>query len=376
MQNKIILFLLGCTLLACNNKKYDTIIRNGIIYDGNGGSPYKADIAIQNDTIAFIGDLSKVSALNDIDGKGNAIAPGFINMMGHSEESLFQDGRAQSDIRQGVTTEIFGESSFGPLNAKMKKQLQDGQGDIKYAVTWNSLGEYMQALEKKNIACNIASFVGTGTIRQNIMGEDDIQPNPSQLDSMKLLVRQAMEEGALGDDDLDRAAESLRKLEEQVVQLCDIFELDPADLNVELGEVGTLLPKAGGYYPGQKSSNPSILELLDRLLNVGVVLEGEVDLGLAQLDLIHKKMGFIAYGSGSKSKVFEAEVQENWKDQIANTYLFETLEASQEIDFETYLKLHKKEQKQSILAPHNEFSLDFIEKENPVLVGARYYSFK
>ncbi len=198
MRTKIILFFLGCILLACNHIKYDTIIRNGMIYDGNGGSPYQVDIAIQNDTIAFIGDLSKVSASNEIDAKGNAIAPGFINMMGHSEESLFQDGRAQSDIRQGVTTEIFGESSFGPLNAKMKKQLQDGQGDIKYAVTWNSLGEFMQALEKKNIACNIASFVGTGTIRQNVMGENNLQPNPSQLNSMKLLVRQAMEEGALG----------------------------------------------------------------------------------------------------------------------------------------------------------------------------------
>ena len=198
MQNKIISLFLGCTLIACNPKNYDTIIRNGMIFDGNGGAPYQSDIAIQNDTIAFIGDLSKVSAANEIDAKGNAVAPGFINMMSHSEESLFQDGRAQSDIKQGVTTEIFGESSFGPLNAKMKKQLQDGQGDIKYAVTWNSLGEYMQALEKKNIACNIASFVGTGTVRQNVMGEDNIQPNPSQLESMKLLVRKAMEEGALG----------------------------------------------------------------------------------------------------------------------------------------------------------------------------------
>ena len=198
MQIKIILFFLCCTLIACNHTKYDTIIRNGMIFDGNGGTPYKADIAIQNDTIAFIGDLSKASASNEIDAKGNAIAPGFINMMGHSEETLFQDGRAQSDIKQGVTTEIFGESSFGPLNAKMKKQLQDGQGDIKYAVTWNSLGEYMQALEKKNIALNIATFIGTGTIRQFVIGEDNKAPSPAQLDSMKWLVQKAMEEGALG----------------------------------------------------------------------------------------------------------------------------------------------------------------------------------
>jgi N-acyl-D-amino-acid deacylase len=127
-----------------------------------------------------------------------AVAPGFINMMGHSEESLFQDGRAQSDIRQGVTTEIFTESSMAPLNAKMKKQQQDGQGDIKYTVDWNTLGEYMNVLEKKGIAINIASFVGTGAVRQYVLGEDNIAPTAAQLDSMKLLVAQAMQEGALG----------------------------------------------------------------------------------------------------------------------------------------------------------------------------------
>jgi hypothetical protein len=118
---------------------------------------------------------------------------------------------------------------------------------------------------------------------------------------MEAQVIRRMEDGILGDDDLDRAAESLRKLEEQVVQLCEIFEIDPEDLNVELGEIGTLLPKAGGYYPGQKSSNPSVLELLDRLLNVGVVLEGEVDLGLAQLDLIHAKLQLVLTSKPLKS---------------------------------------------------------------------------
>jgi N-acyl-D-amino-acid deacylase len=186
-------------LVACNPKKqYDTIIRNGMIYDGNGGEPYRADIAIQNDTIAFIGDLSAAAAKNETDAKGNAVAPGFINMMGHSEEALLQDGRSQSDTRQGVTTEIFGEFSMGPLNPKMKQQLQDGQGDIKYKVEWNSLGEYMNYLEKKGISCNIASFVGTGIVRQYVVGEDNKVPTPAQLDSMKLLVRQSMEEGALG----------------------------------------------------------------------------------------------------------------------------------------------------------------------------------
>jgi len=200
MRCTSLLFALTAILISCNQKQneYDTIIRNGMIYDGNGAEPYKGDIGINADTIAFIGDLSKASAKNEVDAKGNAVAPGFINMMGHSEESLIQDGRGQSDIRQGVTTEIFSEFSMGPLNAKMKQKAQNGQGDIKYNVEWNTLGEYMNFLEKKGISPNIASFVGTGAVREYVIGEDNIAPTPSQLDSMKLLVRQAMEEGALG----------------------------------------------------------------------------------------------------------------------------------------------------------------------------------
>jgi RimJ/RimL family protein N-acetyltransferase len=110
---------------------------------------------------------------------------------------------------------------------------------------------------------------------------------------MEAQVIRRMEAGELGEDDLDRAAESIRKLEEQIINLCNIFEIDPADLNIDLGEIGTLLPKAGGYYPGTQSANPSILELLDRLLNVGVVVEGNVDLGLAQLNLIHAKLRLV-----------------------------------------------------------------------------------
>ncbi len=185
----------GCKF---HHEEYDKIIRNGMIYDGKGGAPFKGDIGIKGDTIAFIGDLSGVSAQFSIDVNGMAVAPGFINMMGHSEESLIQDGRGQSDIRQGVTTEIFTETSMGPLNAKMKEQAQNGQGDIKYKVEWNTLGEYMNFLEKKGISPNIASFVGTDVARVFVLGEDNVAPTPAQLDSMKLLVKQAMEEGALG----------------------------------------------------------------------------------------------------------------------------------------------------------------------------------
>jgi len=197
---RVILVFAGILIAsACKQPPtYNTIIRNGLIYDGNGGEPYKADLAINADTIAFIGDLATAHAEKEIDAKGMAVVPGFINMMGHSEESLIEDGRSQSDIRQGVTTEIFTESSMGPLNPTMKKQLQNGQGDIKYKVEWKTLGEYMQFLVKKGISCNIASFVGTGAVRQYVIGEDNKAPTPAQLDSMKLLVRRAMEEGALG----------------------------------------------------------------------------------------------------------------------------------------------------------------------------------
>src|ERR1017187_10445082 len=153
MRHSFLLLIIALSQTACHQQQsYDTIIKHGTIYDGSGNKPYIADVAINADTIAFIGDLKNAHAKNELDASGKAVAPGFINMMGHSEETLFQDGRAQSDIRQGVTTEIFTESSFGPLNAKMKEQLQKGQGDIKYNVNWNTLGEYMNTLEHKDIA--------------------------------------------------------------------------------------------------------------------------------------------------------------------------------------------------------------------------------
>ena len=170
-----------------------------MIYDGNGGEPYKGDIGMVNDTIAFIGDLSNATAKNETDAKGNAVAPGFINMLSWATESLIEDGRSQSDIRQGVTLEVMGEGwSMGPLNETLKKQKQQSQGDIKYTVEWNTLGEYLKFLEKRGISCNVASFVGATTIRMNVIGEDNRDPTSAELDSMKFLVKQAMEEGAMG----------------------------------------------------------------------------------------------------------------------------------------------------------------------------------
>jgi N-acyl-D-amino-acid deacylase len=195
----LLIFIFSTLLFSCKQSNYDTIIRNGMIYDGNGGEPYKGDIAISADTIAFIGDLKNESAKNEIDAKEMAVAPGFINMLSWFNESLIQDGRSQGEIRQGVTLEVMGEGeSMGPLNAKMKERMQNGQVYIKYKVDWNTLGEYLNWLEKRGISCNVASFVGATTVREYVIGEGNRDPTPAELDSMKLLVRQAMEEGALG----------------------------------------------------------------------------------------------------------------------------------------------------------------------------------
>jgi N-acyl-D-amino-acid deacylase len=201
MKYLLLVISISVVINSCkfHHEDYDTIIRNGMIYDGSGGKPYGGDIGIRGDTIAFIGDLSNVSARISIDAKGMAVAPGFINMLSWANESLIQDGRSQADIRQGVTLEVMGEgSSMGPLNPKMKEQMLKGQEEIKYKVEWTSLGEFMRYLQKKGVSCNIASFVGATTIREYVIGEDDRDPTPAEMDSMRVLVRQAMEEGAMG----------------------------------------------------------------------------------------------------------------------------------------------------------------------------------
>src|SRR5687768_14682907 len=145
--NRFLIIITAATVFmySCKSSKdYDTIIRNGMIYDGSGNTPFAGDIGIRNDTIAFIGDLSDASAKIELDAKGMAVAPGFINMLSWATESLIQDGRSQSDIRQGVTLEVMGEGwSMGPLNDQLKKQQESSQGDIKYKIEWTSLGDYL-----------------------------------------------------------------------------------------------------------------------------------------------------------------------------------------------------------------------------------------
>jgi len=179
--------------------EYDVIIRDGLIYDGNGGSPYRGDVAISGDTIAAIGSLSDARGRVEINGSGLAVAPGFVNMLSWATESLLHDGRSQSDIRQGVTLEIMGEGeSMGPLNPAMKKDMVAQQGDLKYDVSWTTLGEYLDQLMKRGVSCNVASFIGATTVRVHELGYADRPPTAAELQRMQELVRRAMQDGALG----------------------------------------------------------------------------------------------------------------------------------------------------------------------------------
>jgi N-acyl-D-amino-acid deacylase len=181
-----------------NSALHDLVLRNGVIYDGSGLKPYPGDIAIDGDRISYVGAHRDLAGRTEIDVKGQAIAPGFINMLAHPEDSLFADGRALSDLKQGVTLEVMGEFSMGPLNQKMQRLMVEREGDIKYPVTWTTLGEYLETLERRGISPNVASFVGASTVRTYVLGEADVQPTSPQLEQMRALVREAMEDGALG----------------------------------------------------------------------------------------------------------------------------------------------------------------------------------
>ena len=178
---------------------YDVILRGGTIYTCSGAPPDIGDIAISGDTIAAIALKIEGKGKRELDVSGLAIAPGFINMLSQANESLIQDGKSQSDIRQGVTLEVMGEgASMGPLSDTLKKVMLSLEGDIKYPITWTTLGEYLDSLAARGISTNVASFVGAETIRIHELGWNNRAPTDSELDRMRALVRQAMEEGALG----------------------------------------------------------------------------------------------------------------------------------------------------------------------------------
>ncbi|MGE0537966.1 MAG: amidohydrolase family protein [Pirellulales bacterium] len=213
----------GSACGADADEPFDVVIAGGTIYDGTGGEPRQADVGIRGDRIAKLGDLSKAKARRRVDAKGLAVAPGFINMLSWATDSLLVDGRSQSDIRQGVTLEVFGEGwSMGPLSPRMKQDLRERQGDIKYEVAWTTLGEYLEHLERRGVSCNVASFVGATTVRIHAIGYEDRPPTTSELDQMRDLVRAAMEEGALGVGSSLIYAPAFYARTDELIELCKV----------------------------------------------------------------------------------------------------------------------------------------------------------
>ena len=194
------LVMLSAPLLAQPRQTdFDVIIKGGAVYDGTGGAAISADVAIKGDHIVAVGNLATSRGRVVVEARGLAVAPGFINMLSWSTESLIVDGRSQSEIRQGVTTQIMGEGeSMGPLNDRIKQRMIAEQTDIKYDIPWTGLAEYLAYLEKRGVSQNVASFIGATTIREHVIGLEDKRATPEQLEQMRELVRREMEAGALG----------------------------------------------------------------------------------------------------------------------------------------------------------------------------------
>ena len=238
---------------SSDTESYDVIIRNGTVYDGTGGKPRQADVAIRGDRIVGVGPtVAGAKAKTVIDAKGLAVAPGFINMLSWSTESLIQDGRSQSEIRQGVTTEIMGEGeSMGPINDRVREHKIREQTDIKYDITWNTLAEYLQYLEKRGVSCNVASFIGATTIREYVIGFEDKQPTPEQLDEMRELVRKEMEAGALGIGTSLIYPPAFYAKTEELIELCKVAA-----------------KYQGKYISHMRSEGNQLFEALDELLRI------------------------------------------------------------------------------------------------------------
>ena len=236
------------------NATYDLLIRNGLVYDGSGATPKEMDVAVKGDrVVALLPRASDADAVSVIDAKGQAVAPGFINVLSWATESLIADGRGMSDTLQGVTLEVFGEGwSMGPLDPDMKAEAQKRQGDIKYPIDWTTLGEYLEYLERRGITPNVASFVGATTVRMHELGQADVQPDAEELERMRELVRAAMREGALG------VGSSLIYPPAFFAETDELIALSQA-----AAEFG------GGYISHMRSEANQLLQAVDEIVTIG-----------------------------------------------------------------------------------------------------------
>jgi N-acyl-D-amino-acid deacylase len=250
-MKKLLPLVVVLTMACATSLQYDVVIRHGTVYDGTGAAPVVEDIGINGDRIVARGDLGAARGREDVDATGLAVAPGFINMLSHSETSLIADGRSQGDIRQGVTLEVFGEGSMGPLNAEMKQEQIERQGDIKYDVAWTTLGEYLDHLVARGISANVASFVSAATVRVHEVGRVNRAPTPEELERMRGHVRRAMDEGAMG-------------LTSALIYTPGTFA--KTDELVELAKVAS---ESGGMYISHiRSEGNRLLEAIDEVVTI------------------------------------------------------------------------------------------------------------
>ena len=230
---------------------HDLVIRGGTVYDGSGGSPLRADVAIDRDRIAAVGRVAE-RGTRELDASDQAVAPGFINMLSWAIDALFADGRSQSDIRQGVTCEVFGEGwSLGPLNERMKRERLEQQGDIQYEITWTTLDEALETLVRRGISTNIASFVGATTVRMHEVGNDDRAPNAEELRRMRAHVDRAMRDGALGVGSSLIYAPAAYASTDELVALCE-----------------AAAPYGGMYISHMRSEGDELIEAIDELIAI------------------------------------------------------------------------------------------------------------
>ena len=242
--------LLFFLIIGC--KKYDVVIRDGMIYDGSGSMPYQGDIAISNDKIVSIDKSIDGKGRKEIDALGLAVSPGFINMLSWAPKSLLKDGRSLSDIKQGVTLEVFGEGwSMGPLNKRMKEGPFKSRNLLGVETDWNTLGQYLETLEKKGVSTNVASFLGATTLRIHEIGYEDREPTNQEMNNMRKLVREAMEEGAMGIGSSLIYAPAFYSSTEELIEICKVA-----------AEYG------GMYISHIRSESNQFLEALDELIEI------------------------------------------------------------------------------------------------------------
>ena len=250
MNRSAVLLALFCVSCAAA-PSHDIVIRHGTVYDGTGRPGVVEDLAIDGDRIVARGALGRARGRQELDASGLAVAPGFVDMLNHSETALQADGRAQSGIRQGVTLAVFGESSMGPLSDRMKADLTRRQSDIKFDIAWTTLGQYLDAAAARGVSMNIASFVSAGTIRSDEIGFDNRAPTAEELDRMREDVRRAMTEGAMGVTTALIYTPSVFSKTDELIELAKVA-----------GEYG------GMYIAHMRSEGDRLLEAIDETLTI------------------------------------------------------------------------------------------------------------